>query len=60
MKPTGIAKLRGPSYCVILYQAFEAADFEQDLPRNEIKGGLRDHVFQFTYTSTPYHLILID
>jgi len=35
--PTGIAKFRPPSYCVIPYQAFEAAGFEQDLPRNEIK-----------------------
>ena len=40
MKPTGIIKLRPPSSCVIPYQAFEAADFEQDLPRNEIKGTL--------------------
>jgi len=38
----GIAK---PSYCVIPYQAFEAADFEQDLPRNEIKGTIWGHVF---------------
>jgi len=33
----GIAKLHPPAYCVIPYQAFEAAGFEQDLPRNEIK-----------------------
>jgi len=32
------------------YQVFEAAGFEQDLSRNEIKGTLLDHVFQFTYT----------
>ena len=41
-----IAKLRSPSYCVIPYQAFEAAGFEQDLPINEIKGTICDHVFQ--------------
>jgi len=36
----GNAKLRPPAYGVIPYQAFEAAGFEQDLPRNEIKGAL--------------------
>ena len=46
----GIAKLRPPSYCAIPYQAFDAADFEQDLPRNEIKGTMCDHVFQCTNT----------
>jgi len=44
MNPTGISKLRPPFYCVVPYQAFEAA-FEQDLPRNEIKGMMPDHVF---------------
>ena len=38
--PTGITKLRPPSYCVIPYQAFEAADFEEDLPTNEIKSAM--------------------
>jgi len=38
--PIGIAKLRPPSNCVLPYQAFEAAGFEHDLPRNEIKGRL--------------------
>jgi len=33
----GIAKLRPPSNGVVPYQAFEAAGFEQGLPRNEIK-----------------------
>jgi len=33
-------KLRPPSYRVIPSQAFEAAGFGQDLPRNEIKGTL--------------------
>jgi len=37
-EPDGIAKLRLPSYSVILYQAFEAAGYEQDLSSNEIKG----------------------
>jgi len=45
-----IAYLHPLLYCVITYQVFEAAGFEQDLPWNEIKGTLRDHVFQFTYT----------
>jgi len=49
-KPTGIAKLHPPSYWFISYQAFEPAGFEQDLPRNETKGTVWDHVFQFTYT----------
>jgi len=31
MKRTEIAKLRPPSYCVIPYQAFEAAGFEQEI-----------------------------
>jgi len=35
-----IAKLSPPSYCIMPYQAFEAAGFEQDLPRNDIKGTL--------------------
>ena len=30
MNPTGIAKLRPTLYCVMPYQAFEAAGFEQD------------------------------
>jgi len=34
----GIAKLQPPLYVVMPYQAFEAAGFEQDLPRSEIKG----------------------
>ena len=34
---TGIAKVHPPSYCVTSYQAFEAAGFEEDLRRNEIK-----------------------
>jgi len=37
-KPTRIAKLRPPAYCVMPSRAFEAAGFEQDLPRYEIKG----------------------
>jgi len=41
MKRTGIAKLCPPSYCATPYQAFEAAVFEQDIPRNDIKGTLR-------------------
>jgi len=32
------------------YQAFEAAGFEQDLPRNEINGTMYDRVFQCTNT----------
>jgi len=39
----GITKLRPPPDCVIPYQAFEAAGFEQDLSRNEIKGTMWDH-----------------
>jgi len=46
----GIAKLRPLLYCVIPYQAFEAAGFERDLPKNEMKGTMRDHFFQFTNT----------
>jgi len=38
MNPSGIAKLHPPPYCVIPYQAFEAAGLEQGLPRNEING----------------------
>jgi len=35
----GIAKLRPPPlFCVMAYQAVEAAGFEQDLPRYEIMG----------------------
>jgi len=37
MNPAGIAKLRPLAYCIVPYQAFEAAGFGQDLPRNEIK-----------------------
>jgi len=36
----GFAKLRSPSYCVIPYQAFEAAGLEEKLTRNEIMGRL--------------------
>ena len=39
-------------YHVIPYQAFQAPGFEQDLPRNEIKGTMCDHVFQCTNTLT--------
>jgi len=46
----GITELRPPLYCVMPHQAFEAAGFEQE-QRNEIKGTLGDHVFQFTCTS---------
>ena len=46
----GIVKLHPPSYYAIPYQAFEAAGFEQDLLRNEIKGTMWDYVFQFTNT----------
>ena len=45
-----IAKLRPPSDCVMSYQAFEAAGFEQDLPRNETKGTMWDRVLKFTNT----------
>jgi len=47
---SGMARHRPPSYCVIPDQALEAASFEQDLPRNEIKGTMCDHVFQCTNT----------
>ena len=55
MKPAGITTLRRPSCCVITYQAFEAAGFEPDLPRNEIKG-IMHHVFQFTNALTGWAL----
>ena len=41
------------SHYVIPYQAFEAAGFEQDIPRNEIKGTMWDHFFQFNNTLNP-------
>ena len=44
--PTGVAKLCPPLCCVIPYQAIKAAGFEQDLPRNEIKGTMGDHVLR--------------
>jgi len=48
--PTGMANLRPTSYCVIPYQTIEAAGFQQDVPKNEIKDTLTDHVFQLIYT----------
>ena len=38
--PAGITKPRPPSYCVMPYQSFEAAGFEQDLSGNAIKDRL--------------------